>query len=334
MSSPAAAPPVTLKDVAALAGVHPATASRALRQAAHVADSTAESVLRAARTLRYVPDLAAASLRTQRTRTAGVLAADLADPLVAPLLRGAEDALREAGYMMLAASAGHGRPRARDVLSGMHSRRADGVIFAGLARLPLPVAVCAGIPAAAAGHVSARLPSASTDLAGAAALAAAHLAALGHRTAACIGCARAPLTLALLLAAARRAGLTVPPDLAVTAAAATAEEGQRCCRDLLAAATAVTAIMTGSDLLAAGCCTALAAAGRPCPAAMSVTGFGDLPLSGSITPPLTTIRLPQYDVGAAAAGLLLAQLRQPDEVAAADIRLNARLLPRQSTAQL
>jgi LacI family transcriptional regulator len=331
MNSPAAAAPATLKDVAALAGVHPATASRALRQSAHVRDSTAENVLSAARALRYVPNQAAASLRTQRTRTAGVLAADLADPLLAPLLRGAEDALRDAGYMMLVASTGHSRSFVRDALSGMQSRRADGLIIAGLTRLPVAAAGGPVIPAAAAGHVFPGMPSASVDLTEAAVLPAAHLAALGHRTVACIGCADAPLPLYLLLAAARGAGLAVPPGLAATARAATPDEGQRCCRELLAATAAFTGIITGSDLLAAGCCAALAAAGRPCPAAMSVTGFGDLALSGSMTPPLTTIRLPQHDVGAAAAQLLLAQL-QPPGLPAENIQLTPGLLPRMSTA--
>ena len=49
--------------------------------------------------------------------------------------------------------------------------------------------------------------------------------------------------------------------------------------------------------LAAGCCRALAGEGLGCPQDVSVAGCGDLPLSGSVTPPLTTVKLPQDCMG-------------------------------------
>lgn len=328
MISPARGP-ATLKDVAELTRCHPATVSRALNGSPHVAPRTAEAIIQAAVTLGYVRNQAAASLRTQSTRTIGVLAADLSDPLLTPLVLGAEDALREAGYMMLVASTGHTRARQRAALSGMLSRRADGLVIAAADDPGLPDLAGVPILAVAAGYVSARLPSASADFATAARLVAGHLALLGHRTVACISCASGPVPTQILATAIRRAGLTVPRRLVATTAAATAEEGRRCCQVLLAAGTAFTAIVTGSDMLAAGCYAALAAAGRSCPD-VSVTGFGDLPLSGSLWPPLTTIRLPQADVGAAAARLLVTQLREPAEPAGS-LQLAPVLLAREST---
>ncbi len=329
MSSPAGGP-ATLKDVARLTRRHPATVSRALNGSPLVAPRTAEAIIEAAVTLGYVRNQAAASLRTQSTRTIGVLAADLSDPLLTPLVLGAEDALRDAGYMMLVASAGHTRARQRAALSGMLSRRADGLVIAAADDADLPDLAGVPILAVAAGYVSARLPSASADFATAARLVAGHLALLGHRTVACISCASGPVPTQILATAIRRAGLTVPRGLVATTAAATAEEGRRCCQALLTAGTAFTAIVTGSDMLAAGCYAALAAAGRSCPDDVSVTGFGDLPLSGSLWPPLTSIRLPQHDVGAAAARLLVTHLRQPAEPAGS-LQLAPILLAREST---
>src|SRR6266567_3863716 len=71
--------PVTLKDVAALAGVHPATASRALNDETRllVRRETAERVLAAADSLGYRPNTVARSLRTRRSHTVGVLIPDL-----------------------------------------------------------------------------------------------------------------------------------------------------------------------------------------------------------------------------------------------------------------
>ena len=331
MSSPATMGAITLRDVAAVAGVHTATASRVLggNSSNLVAEDTARKVRRAAVRLGYRPDLYAAGLRTQRTRTIGVLAADLADPLLARLVQGADDALRDAGYMMLAASTGRTRTRQRAALSAMLSRRADGLLIAAAARSGLAAVADTEIPAVAAGYVSPRLPSASADLAAAIRLVAEHLVSLGHRTVACVSCAGGALPVKFLAGAIGRAGLTVPPGLAATALAVTAEEGQRRCRALLAAGTAFTAIIADSDLLAAGCCAALAAAGISCPDDVSVTGFGDQPLSGSLWPSLTTIRLPQYDVGAAAARLLLSQLQSG--ATPRSLQLMPSLLARDST---
>src|SRR5258708_20123359 len=81
-------PPVTLKDVAALAGVHPATASRALNRQTRllVSGATASRILAAADSLGYQPNTVARSLRTRRSHTVGVLIPDLTNPLFPPLV--------------------------------------------------------------------------------------------------------------------------------------------------------------------------------------------------------------------------------------------------------
>jgi LacI family transcriptional regulator len=326
-------PPATLRDVADLAGVHPATASRALRDGTRhlVGGAAASRVLQAARDLGYVPNHAAASLRTQRTRTIGFLAASLDSPFLAPLAHGAAEELGRAGYVMLAA-AGTGAA-AEASLRGMTARRVDGLIIASPAPCPRlqAIAARAGIPSAAAGHCPAGIPSAAADLAAGARLAASHLAALGHRHAACLAAPDSPLTTGLLAAAARDAGLEVAQRHTVTARGDAAAEGQRGCGQLLATGAPFTAVIAGSDLLAAGCLAALAAAGHPCPETVSVTGFGDLPLAGCLTPPLTTVSLPQDGAGAAAARLLLETLLHPG-TAPQSVLVGPALVRRQSTA--
>jgi LacI family transcriptional regulator len=333
---PGAGRPVTLRHVAALAGVHPATVSRALSPGTRhlVKTGTVDVVIAAARELGYVPNRAAASLRTHRTLTVGALAPDLADPAGALMIRGAEEVLSAAGYMLLAASVGAGRAREREALRGMMGRGADGLILAGHTSRPSLTAdvVSAGLPAVVAGHIPGDLglPYAVADWAQAARMIVAHLAGLGHRRAACITGPGGLLSQPDILAAAAAGGLAIPSSLTVTAQAATVEEGQRCCHRLLAASVPFTAIITGADLLAAGCCAALASAGRACPG-VSVTGAGDLPLAGSLSPALTTIAAPQHHVGAAAAHLLLAALLTARPTAEAQ-HLAAELIARPSTA--
>src|ERR1700736_3522837 len=87
--------PATLRDVATAAGVHPATASRALNPGTRllVSEETARRVSEAAERLGYRPNPVARSLRTRRSHTIGVLIPDLNNPLFPPMIRGIEDRL-------------------------------------------------------------------------------------------------------------------------------------------------------------------------------------------------------------------------------------------------
>src|ERR687886_2808110 len=106
---------VTLRDVARLAGVHPATASRALNEETRslVNEETARRVLKAAEELGYRPNPIARGLKTNRAYTIGVLIPDLTNPLFPPILRGIEDGLEEAGYTSLLANTDNDRDRER-----------------------------------------------------------------------------------------------------------------------------------------------------------------------------------------------------------------------------
>ena len=92
-----------------------------------------------------------------------------------------------------------------------------------------------------------------------------------------------------------------------------------------------TAIVAGNDMIALGCYAALAAAGLRCPADVSVTGHNDMPLVDRVQPPLTTVAIPQHEIGVAAARLLLAGSRGEDEPARRTL-LETRLVVRGSTA--
>jgi LacI family transcriptional regulator len=63
--------------------------------------------------------------------------------------------------------------------------------------------------------------------------------------------------------------------------------------------------------MALGCYDVLAERGLTCPDDMSVVGFNDMPFSERFSPPLTTIGIPHYEIGAAAAELLLERLQEP-----------------------
>jgi LacI family transcriptional regulator len=330
---------VTLKDVAAEADVHPATVSRALHPATRhlVRPGTARRVIRAAESLGYVCDHSAASLRTRSTRTVGVLLPDLAGSLAAAFARGVEDHLTTAGYVALTGSTDCDTSRERMFLTVMRGRHVDGLILAGgAARSPLAAAASRlGLEVVIAGTVpeNGSLPAVSADYSRGMRMLVDHLAALGHRSISCITGPEENGRYRDFLAALAAKGLQPPPPPALAARAHTTEEGKRCCRRLLAGRGSCTAIITTSDLLAAGCCQALAEDDRPCPRHVSVAGCGDLPLAGSVTPPLTTIRLPEYHVGVQAGQLLLDRIASPGSPPVARL-LPPELIVRGSTARV
>jgi LacI family transcriptional regulator len=118
---PPVAPRPTLRDVATAAGVHPATASRALNEATRslVRPATVERVREVAATLGYQVNPIARSLKTSRSETVGVLVPDLTNPLFPPIVRGIEDALADSGYTVLTANTDNDPARASSNFAAM-----------------------------------------------------------------------------------------------------------------------------------------------------------------------------------------------------------------------
>jgi LacI family transcriptional regulator len=158
------------------------------------------------------------------------------------------------------------------------------------------------------------LPSAVPDDRGAVRQAIEHLAGLGHRSIAHFA-VRAVSTgdnrYEGFLESMNALGLEVDPALIVSAEGFSEREGARCCRELLASGHGFTAVFAGNDLMALGCLDALRDAGLRCPQDVSVVGVNDMDWSDRFSPPLTTVRSPHYDLGVAAADLLLELLEAP-----------------------
>jgi LacI family transcriptional regulator len=102
---------------------------------------------------------------------------------------------------------------------------------------------------------------------------------------------------------------------------------------LLAGAPATTAILAGNDLMALGCYAAAQLAGRPCPESISIVGYNDMPFVEWWRPALTTVRIPQYEIGREAARLLLEQIDCEGPQVAKQILMPTSLTIRSSTAQ-
>lgn len=349
-SPPHGTPQVTLKQVAAAAGVHVSTVSRSLDpQRRHlIGDDMAQRVEAAARKLGYRPNRAAAALRTGRSMTVGVLLPDITNPVFPPILRGIEAALAEPGYVPLVLNAPTGLARdaaaaSRSVAERLLAQGVDGVIvatasdddpaLATLRKAKLPLVLVNR--ALASGEVAAVVSDDELGMA----LAVEHLAALGHAQIAHLAGPQSLSTgvgrLRGLQAALAARGL-VPAPVA-ECSAYSREAGRTGCEQLLAQraqpSKGFTSIVAANDLLALGAYDALAAAGLRVPQDVSVVGHNDMPLVDLIAPPLTTIRIQHFEMGFQAAKQLLAQLAG-EPLGPAKVVLRPELVVRGSTVRV
>lgn len=306
-------PKPTIQDVARAAGVHPGTASRALNPelVGRVTAETTRRVQDAAARLGYVPDQFGQSLRTRRSRTIGVLIPDLGNPVFPPIVRGIEDSLREAGYEALIANTDDSAEREAQLIKVLAARRCDGYVIAS-SRLEDPAVSAlleSKVPVVLVNRLmDAAKSSVSSDDATGMRAAVDHLVALGHTEIAHVGGPSAlsmtEVRRAAFVDAKAAAGLVSDPDLIENAERYAVDEGHRAFSRLLDRRSP-TAVIAGNDMIAIGCYSALRTRGLHCPADISVVGFNDMPLSGFLEPALTTVAIPQYDIGAAAAELVL-----------------------------
>jgi LacI family transcriptional regulator len=334
-------PRPTLRDVANAADVHPATASRALNPETRrlVNARTVERVLRAARSLGYRPNPHARTLKTARSATVGLVIPDLTNPLFPPIARGVEDVLGQAGYSAWIVNTDNDEAREATAVESLRDRSVDGFIFA-TAKLRHPIAeqlVATGTPVILVNRRTehAGIPAVTPDDAGGVAEAMRHLVELGHRKIAHLAGPQALSTGVNRLRAFQHAlqdhGLESAPERVAVCEAFTEEAGAKAVNRLLDSGAEFTAVLAGNDLLALGCYDAFEKRGLVCPDDISVVGFNDSSFMEKLRPPLTTVHIPHYEIGAEAARMLLEELRSPGRLPRS-VLLPLSLVVRQSTA--
>jgi LacI family transcriptional regulator, galactose operon repressor len=334
-------PAPTLRDVAQLAGVHPATASRALNPQTRplVNADTARKVLRAAESLGYQPNPIARSLKTARTTTVGLVIPDLTNPLFPPIVRGIEDVLSPAGYSALIVNTDNDPAREEAQIESLRSRQVEGLIVA-TARREHPLLVRLHAQGVRMVLVNRRvddleLPAVTADDAVGIGLAVAHLAGLGHRRIAHLAGPQNTSTGVVRARAFRHAvrdqGLADDPALVAESAYWSEADGAQALRRLLDSGVQFTGIVGGNDLLALGCYDVFHERGLRCPEDISVVGFNGMPFLDKMQPPLTTVSIPHHELGFEAARLLLDAIDEPDRMPRS-VLLAPSLVVRRSTA--
>jgi LacI family transcriptional regulator len=333
--------PPTLRDVAQRAGVHPATASRALNPQTRklVNEETANRVIKVAESLGYRPNPIARSLKTARSSTVGLVIPDLTNPLFPPIVRGIEDVLGPAGYGAWIVNTDNDPERERSLVESLRSRQVEGLIVA-TARLKHPLLEQLHDEGMRMVLINRRLasgdiPSVTPDDASGTAMAVAHLVSLGHRRIAHIAGPQDTSTGLVRYRSYREAlldnGLDDDPSLVAYCDYWTEAQGAKALRQLLDSGSGFTAVLAGNDLLALGCYDVCEERGITCPTDLSIMGFNDMPFIDKLRPPLSSVRVPHYEVGAEAARMLIETLQDPSRHPRS-VLLPLTLMVRQSTA--
>jgi LacI family transcriptional regulator len=333
---------VTLEDVARTAGVHYSTVSRALdpERSGRVNVATRTQVEAVARRMGYRRDMVASGLKRGRTHTVAVVVADLSNPSIAPVLRGIANRLESAGLMSLIGETQDDPARLARMLEHLLSRRVDAIILTSarlgdrpiLRRLkrqgmPLVLAV-RNVPGI-------RLPACTNDEELGGRLAAQHLLGLGHRRLAQL-CGPGDIYSILARAngfskAVAAAGAVEVKAPHATQTIPTVGEGRRLMDRLLNSKRPLpTAVFAHNDLLAIGALASLKERGLRCPEDISLIGYHDLPQVDQMTPPLTTIRQPQEELGRLAAEFMVTMLSSAERPPVSR-KLAPTLVVRQST---
>jgi LacI family transcriptional regulator len=332
---------VTIRDVADRVGVHPSTVSRVLNPATRgrITPEIVAKVNAVAAELGYRPNQTARGLRTNRTQTIGVLIPDITNPLFPPIIRGIEDGLGAHGYTAILGNTDNIAAREAEAVATMRARQVDGLILATARRDDPIVAECIaeGLPLVLVNRTADAdgVSSIVNDDALGIALAVRHLKALGHTRIAHIAGPRSLSTgearRRSFLDIMKSEGLEADAALVAETSAFSEDEGLRACADLIARDLEFTAIVAANDLIALGAYEAISDAGLTCPDDISVTGFNDMPFVDRLTPPLTTVRIPHYELGREAGRRLVELIETPDSPARATT-LRPELIVRGSTA--
>ena len=308
----------TMRDVARLAGVSVATVSAVINGSAVVSEGRTQRVREAMEALDYYPDQVARSLKVGRTDVIGMVVPDITNIFFPVVIRGAEDAARAHGYSVILCDSEEDPEEERRHLNTLFSRRVDGVLivcsdpsaaYDRLMRRRFPIVFVDRIPRGLTHN------GISTDNVEAGARATNHLIELGHERIAFItgqlGLSPHFGRLEGFRKAMQARGLPIREEY-LRMGDLQIETGRSLTMELLRLNPRPTAIISSNNRMLLGLMSALAEAGVPCPAGMSVVGFDDSAWTEHFSPGLTVIAQPAYEIGKAAFGMLLSRMQAGD----------------------
>jgi LacI family transcriptional regulator len=308
---------VTIKEVAAQAGVSVATISRVINGKGPVRESTSRRVMETAQAMRYAPHGAARSLSMRRTHTVGLLLPDLHGEFFSEVIRGIDAEARRSGYHLLVSGFHSDQEEMSAVFRAVRGR-VDGLIVMSPEREA--TALCsqlpAGVPVVLLNSTSDGAGAITIDNYGGAYAMVRHFVAHGHRRIAFLKGPEKNADASERLRGYRQAMLHLAgectPEMEIDGDF-TEHGGYQGARRVLTLSRRPTAVFAANDAMAIGTLIAFREASARVPEDIALAGFDDIPIARYVSPPLTTVNVAIAALGRRAFELLEQRLTHSEE---------------------
>jgi len=316
---------ISIQHVARHAGVSITTVSRIINNVDYpISDDIRRKVEQAVQELHYSPNLAAQRLRSSFNNVIGIIARDISNSFFAEIAKGATERAMEHGYLCFVCNTGRNAATELEFHELLWKNRVKGIILSGggldteayrkMLQRQLERARRFGLRLVACAPQGVELPLVTIDFCAIARLVTGYLIERGHKRIAFITGRPDVITSQEHLRGYRSEltvrGLGIDPGLGACGDF-TEQAGYETCRGLLERRAGMTGVCCGSDAEALGVIHALNERGLGVPSDVSVVGIGDMPVAGYAKPPLTTVRVPRYEMGARAVETILAEGEAP-----------------------
>lgn len=335
--------PPTQKELAKLAGVSSGTVSNVISGSTRVNERSRQKVLEAIRLLNYQPNLIARSLRTNRTRTLGIVVPDITIPFFPKVIRGAESAARERGYFLIVLDSEGSMLRESDMIALLRAQRVEGILLVTAGGQELSAERLASLTSNSPVVCVDRLPvglevdSVCVDDCGAAEMAISHLMGMGHTEIATI---TGPLTLRNeqerlrgYRQALQKGGLPVQNSLIWSGSFEQEQVARMCQNGLLRPAGRPTALFATNGVTGLAALRSLYTVGLSTPKDFSFVTFDELTAEDFFRPGITSVVQPTFDMGYRAIEVLLKRIEEEDGgTELENVRLPATLTVRESSS--
>ncbi len=330
---------VTIKDVALRSGVSKSTVSHVINKTRFVEDHTRQKVLQAILDLNYRPSSIARSLVSQRTSTAGLLISDVGNPFYHEVILGVEEVALANGYSIFLCNTGYDLIRGMKYIHSLVDRLVDGIMFMS-SNMNIEMinevhanSIQSVVLDWGGTNVSEMAATITIDFNSGICEAVRHLIELGHKRIAFAGGPSSMWTAKVRKQAfldAIKACQPIVEGILLPEGDLRIEGGYRAFEDLSCLTPGPKAVIAANDLTALGIMWAARNAGYNLPEDLSIIGLDDIDLASRVTPTLSTIALPRYEIGKLAMNNLLALIREPSKPKNNQI-VATRLIVREST---
>ena len=325
----------TIRDVARVAGVGTTTVSRVINGGQLVAPDVKLRVEAAISQLRYQPNLAARSLKNERTRTIGLIVPRITDPFYATIASVAQDICRAHEHILILSTSLDMEEQEVEELRIFEQHRVDGLLlvppkkqseafedFCQQLRMP---AVAIDLPCE-----QGTLSSVLTDNCEAMANAARHLIAHGRRRILCLVSDPILYTMRERVRGYTEAMMTAGLEPQVHTGIHTYADAERVLLTSLADDLPVDAILCANSAVVIFVYEAIQKLGIVLPTQVALIGFDDFHLAGTLRPAITNIAQPAEEIGRAATNLLFSLMDDRSQTPTTHLQIPSHLIQRAS----